>query len=154
LIFLVHTFSVFAASAAHDDSVRSEIREFYSGYLKAYTSKQTQELADNYLIAPFYFRNFEDSVFLETRQEVIDYFDVVFTEMSDQNYASSEITAKHICVLSDTSAIVSIAFRRFDNNGKVILDSGASYSLFKIDERWRFAMLSTHPPEYVVSCVD
>ena len=152
-LFLVLALSPLTVTADIDEnSVLREVQEFYSGYVAAYTSQEADVLADNFLIAPVYFRNFEDVVFLSSRKEVVVYLGSVFSKMTDQDYESSEILASNVCILTDTSAIVSVAFRRYNSSGDVILESGASYSLFKFADRWRFTMLSTHPPENLVSC--
>lgn len=152
-LFLVLALSPLTVTADIDEnSVLREVQEFYSGYVAAYTSQEAEILADNYLVAPVYFRNFEDVVFIKSRKEVVVYLESVFSKMTGQDYESSEILASNFCILTDTSAIVSVAFRRYDSGGDIILESGASYSLFKYDDRWRFTMLSTHPPEDVVSC--
>jgi hypothetical protein len=153
LMLMAFALSPLSANASIDeDAILHEVREFYAGYIRSYTSQKSQDLADNYMIAPLYFRNFEDVVFLQNRQEVVDYLASVFSKMTDQDYESSEILANNFCVLTETSAIVSIAFRRFNSNGDTILESGASYSLFKFDGSWRIAMLSSHPSENIVSC--
>jgi hypothetical protein len=149
---LLITASLTANAANEEDSILEEVKRFYAGYVSAFTSKQAELLADKYLIAPFYFRNLEGSIFLGTKEDVSDYLVSAFSEMSSQDYESSQILTSSYCVLSDTSAIVSVAFRRFDSNGNVLLESGATYSLFKLRGQWRFAMLSTHAPENVVSC--
>ncbi len=151
-ILVLALLSVTALVASAEGSVLDEVKKFYGGYVEAYTTKKSQVLADEYLIAPFYFRNLEDNVILATKQEVSDYLTTVFSKMARQNYASSEILASNYCMLSDTSAIVSVAFRRLDSKGNTLLESGATYSLFKLDGRWRFTMLSTHPAENVISC--
>lgn len=148
LIFLL----IPTATAKNDDEIITEVQNFYAGYVKAFTSQQAQELADNYIIAPVYIQNVDENSLLETKQEVVDYFSNEFSDLSKANYEKSEMLANNFCILSPTTAVVSIAFRRFDSDGKVILQSGATYSLIKHDERWRFTMLSIHPVERVISC--
>ena len=144
--------AIASSSAKAETAVLDEVKAFYGGYVQAYTSRQAQSLIDEYMLAPLYFRNFEDNVYLGTKREVSDYLVKAFSQMSRQNYASSEILASNFCVLSETSAIVSVAFRRLDTAGNVLVESGATYSLFKLGGHWRFTMISTHTAEQVVSC--
>ena len=150
LILILSTQSAIAQSA--DANILREVREFYSGYVTAFTSQQAEELADNYMKPPLYLRIDDEMDLLRSRQEVLDYLSSAFANLSDQNYVSSEILANNFCILTDTSAIVSVAFRRFDSDGNIILESGASYGLVKINGGWRFAMLSISEVDRVLSC--
>lgn len=76
-----------------------------------------------------------DTVFLERRADVVAYLNSVFAALAGESYARSELLNTSICVLTDSTAIVSTGIRRFDSNGAVLLETGATYALVKFDSQ-------------------
>ncbi|MFT7653896.1 MAG: hypothetical protein ACI9UU_003010 [Candidatus Azotimanducaceae bacterium] len=152
--FLVLVCAIQTVAAQPDDnsSVLNEIEVFYSGYLSAFSKQQPEKLANTYLLTPLLFRNSGDTIFLRNKEEVVARYNALFTDLSTQNYVRSEVLASNFCVLTDTSAIVSVAFRRFDSEDKIILESGGTYAIVKVDDYWKIALITTHDAENVVSC--
>jgi len=154
LTLAIYFLFIQSASAQQYDNalITEEIEKFYSEYVTAFTTQQIDQLADNYMIGPLYVRYDLGTVLLQNKEAVISHMNSVYSELSKQSYARSEILATNICVLNDTSVLVSVGFRRFDSSENVILESGATYSIIKIDGKWRLAMMSVHDAKNIISC--
>jgi len=131
---------------------RLVVEEFFNSYLAAFAARDAELVAEKYFLAPMYLKTGSEMVLLRSRESVIEHLSSVFTALSRQSYSRTEIVTKNICVLSNDSAIVSVVLRRYDSEGVVLLDSGASYSIVKLGGHWRFPMAAVHSPELVVLC--
>jgi hypothetical protein len=149
VIFLVHPMVALGLGAG---GTRVEVEKFFDTYLAAFAARDKELVAEKYFVAPIYLRTGSEMLLLESREKVREHLTMVFSALSDQNYSRTEIVTKNTCVLTDDVAIVSVALKRYSSEGVVLLESGASYSIVKLDGIWRISMASVHTPEAVLSC--
>jgi len=143
-----------SAQSWDSEGVEAEISNYYAEYLSAFSNQDIDRIADNYFVPPINIRNGSETLFFQTRSSVIDYFKSVFENLSGESYARSESMGTNICVLTDTTAIVSTGFRRFGSDGSIIFESAATYFLTKREGSWRFTNSSTHGVDRIISCDD
>jgi len=141
-----------AAQEFDERSVLAEVEKYYSEYVSVFSNRQVERIADEYYIAPAYLRSGDETHFFETRSEIVEYFNTYFANLSDASYARSESMDTNICILSSTTATLSTGFRRFGNDGSIILESAATYFLIKLNGQWRISSGSTHDIEDIIEC--
>ncbi|MCA9358458.1 hypothetical protein KC902_04320 [Candidatus Kaiserbacteria bacterium] len=149
VLFLALPVKVLCLSTADTEL---EVERFFDSYLAAFSARDVELVAEKYFLAPMYLKTGNEMVLLRSRENVIEHLSSVFSALSRQSYSKTEIVTKNICVLSYDTAIVSVILRRYDSEGTVLLESGASYSIAKLGGHWRFPMAAVHSPELVVSC--
>jgi hypothetical protein len=68
----------------------------------------------------------------------------VFDGLRKRGFSHTRLDTCHIKLLSDTSAIVSTVWSRFDRAGQIIETLGATYMLVSSGDSWKVAVVTSH----------
>jgi|GEM_PF-7134143 len=131
------------------ESNNHAIRDMLDEYLAAFEELSVEKALPHYhtpmtLHLPGQFTT------LSTKDDVRGFLHAQFEQMKSQGYGSSKWAEIHIHALHDDAAFVSTLVQRFDVDGNVIVASGSSYQLARIDGEWRVISLIAHDPSKII----
>ena len=120
------------------------IRELYAAYLAAF------HRCDATAVATFYsspcLMVTEQSVDLMADETAIErLFAQLMEKLKLRDYSHSDVQELKVDLLSDRLAQVSGLALRYSKDGKELERTGASYTLRKVDGRWKFVTALAHP---------
>ena len=141
------------SSAGSDTGIRKDLESFYDRYANTFMVGDIELMTDKILLPPLFFVvDDQPSVLLNNKKEVRKSLDILYSQLKAENYDRSEIASKKICLISDTSAIINVSFRRLAKDKSVISKSFAAYSLVKHEDSWRFILISIQSKDPNISC--
>ena len=139
--------SAASAQASDRDRVRAHLTTALESYVAAFSDGRVDFIADSVYTAPAYFFGGGGVEVRTTRDEVRDRFQGMWAPLPAQGYDRSEIRGSDVCVLSDSSALVTLHFARVRTDGSVMTEGTAMYYYAQTADGWRIiaSMGSTQP---------
>lgn len=126
-------------------SIEEEIHETYSAYLAAFHTLEAEAVAP-FFDPPSLFISEGGSVQLTDRNEVVRFFRDLVAQLKARNYARSEVRDLTVHRLSDSLATASGLAIRLAADGSELERLGATYTLRKKPDGWKFVTAVAYPP--------
>lgn len=134
------------ATTAQSDT-REDIRAFMDHYLDSFDNQPSRitaalHHAPMYLLAPHgVLTEFETSN--NIRRTIRRWR----RNLNFNGYDHTEWEAVNVQPMSDDTAIVSTVFRRIKNNGDLLFQGAATYTLLRRDGEWKIFLMHVHDPD-------
>ena len=126
--------------------VEGDVRDWFAGYLHAFTSLARGERADPEALLDFYgvplvMLSEERCSTLMDRSAVIGAVQSLVDGLRRMDYAGSIVHRLDVRPLNTRAALVDGMFSRYDRKGGELERLGATYLVAKTDDGWRFASI-------------
>ena len=127
-------------SAQFGVSDSAAIKQLFDRYNRAFSKKDYRQLRDE-LQAPF-LRFAAGVESLPTLDDVIEFYETLRGPLDQQGYERSELVDSRITALGTDRAIVSGLYRRYREDGTVLVEASAVYLVSKSSGKWKICGVS------------
>ncbi len=128
-----------------------EIEAFLSGYFAAFVAGEYDRIAGEMYRVPVVMTSDEGVRVLGSPAEIEGMFKSAAAALAADGYANSELLETKISVLNQTTALAATRFRRVRQDGSLIVEAGATYTLLCEGGQWRVSAAALHDTECLVS---
>jgi hypothetical protein len=92
-----------------------------------------------------------DRIFVSsTEAEFREVMGPMFARLKAKGFKRTQLDVCNVQILTDSSAVASTVWTRFDSGEQVIERLGATYMFSRMGGKWKVATLAGHSPETVV----
>ena len=135
-------------AAANDQTIRADVNKFMDQYWELFSAGEIDELVERIYHPSGQLSNQGHASIEELKKG----FPASRKAMLAAGYGRSQMPVRNVCIVSPTVAIVSGRGLRYRTDGKVMAESGWTYTLLKGPTGWRIAAIFTHDPNKALTC--
>jgi hypothetical protein len=129
---------------------RTDIQKTFGEYLLAFNTLKPTEV-ESFLHLPSMLMTSEQVVVMQETDEVLRVFNILMERLKCKNFAESKIIGSlQVTQLSDNQGLVVGAAKRFDKKKQEIEHFGFTYTLRKVEDKWKIIAGILHDPETLV----
>jgi hypothetical protein len=154
LVFLLPGPTAVAQQTRSRDTAKAEVRAAWDEYMRAFSSRRADLIADRSYTAPSASLSVGGVTFSMTAADVKSRFESSIGTLAARNYARSETRSANVCILNDGAAILSGTFVRYLNDGSVMSEIAGTYLFTRTPPGWRIVAQVSHTAKEVVKCGD
>ncbi|PZO39365.1 MAG: hypothetical protein DCF19_13935 [Pseudanabaena frigida] len=128
---------------------RIDIQNTFGNYLSAFNTLKPTEV-ESFLHLPSMLMTSGQVVVMHKTDEVLGVFNVLMESLKLKNFAESKIIGSlQVTQLSDNQGLVVGAAKRFDTKNQEIEHFGFTYTLRKVEDKWKIIAGVLHDPETI-----
>ena len=129
---------------------RKDIQKTFGEYLLAFNTLKPTEV-ESFLHLPSMLMTSGQVVVMHKTDEVIGVFNVLMESLTLKNFSESKLIGSlQVTQLSDNQGLVVGAAKRFDKKKQEIEHFGFTYTLRKVEDKWKIIAGILHDPETLV----
>lgn len=88
---------------------------------------------------------------LTSEQQVIDTLQTIMDKLINSDFHRSRLDLCHIHELTKNTALLSASFSRLNTDDEILEQIGATYTVIKIEEGYKIAVLVAHETQTVIA---
>jgi hypothetical protein len=139
---------------ASRDTMKSDIRAAWDQYIRDFSSRRADLIAERSYTAPSASLAGNGVVFSMTQADVKSRFESSIGALVAKNYERSDTRTANICILNDGAAILSGTFVRYLKDGSVMSEIAGTYLFAKTAPGWKIVAQIGHSADRVMKCSD
>ena len=126
---------------------REDIQKTFGEYLSAFNTLKPTEV-ESFLHLPSMLMTSGQVVVMHKTDEVLGVFNVLMESLKLKNFAESKLIGSlQVTQLSDNQGLVIGAAKRFDKKDQEIEHFGFTYTMRKVEDKWKIIAGVLHDPE-------
>ncbi len=141
-----------ALTASEEAVIKAEAQRHVERYYNYYYERNPQALSTEIFTLPWMSIGANGVTVSTTEADNLARFEAAIAGLIERGWNRSIFTTETACVLNAGSAIVSGTNTRTRTDGSIMSVGGVSYFLAKVEDGWRIASYSGHPPNKVLRC--
>ena len=139
-------------NAAREEAIKVTVNAAMDQYNAWFVAGRADLIAEHTYLTPSVRMDETGLSVLSSKDDIRRLFESSLQSLAADGYATSEWPVRNVCVLSESSAIVSGRYMRYRKDGSVIGEYGGTYTFAKASDGWRIASFTRHDPATVIRC--
>ena len=138
-------------SADRENTIKADVSRAFDEYLRWFMEDRPDLVARRIRI-PWLRLQPTGPITISMDSQVQTWFEDTLRPLVAEGYERSEWPVRRICVLNESTAILSGKYIRYRKNGSVIGEYGTSYVFARSGADWQIVSTIPHDPQKLVLC--